>query len=142
MKTPETQTDVFDPAALVEHPWADDFRDIPLKWRRVPDGKGALVFQPDGPGVLATPIAPTAFARHVQLLGYRPIPEERKIRRVDPVRGGRSLTSPGIWQDISAPMPVGDPVHAVVATAAASGMTPAELMKASERLAQAARDQV
>ena len=59
---------------------------------------------------------------------------KRKVQRVDPVRGGRSLTSPGIWQDITAPVPDADPVNEVVAKAAEHSMTAAELMRASEAL--------
>lgn len=142
MKTPPTQTDVFNPADLQEHPWADLFLDIPLKWQKVPNGKGGLVFMPDGPGVLATPVAPSALALHAQLCGFQLVESKARVRRIDPIRGGRSLTSPGIWQDITLPIPEGSPIHAVVATAMGSDMTPAELIQAGERLIQAAHDQV
>lgn len=137
----EPDPDVYNPTKAKDHPWADLFRDIPLSWRKVPNPKGGFVFQPAGPGVLTTPIAPAAFATHVQLCGFKLVEAERKVQRIDPLRGGRSLTSPGIWQDITLPVPEGSPVHAVVATAAASGMTPAELLQASEQLRAAAEAQ-
>ena len=71
---------------------------------------------------------------HVQLCGFQLVEAKRKVQRMDPVRGGRSLTSPGIWQDITAPVPDADPVNEVVAKAAEHSMTAAELMRASEAL--------
>lgn len=134
-KTPLTQTDVY--TAPREHPWADWFRDIPMRWERVPDGTGAWVFKA-GPGVLTSPTTPSDLARHVQLCGFRRNPADAKVKRIDPVRGGRSLTSPGIWLDATAPEPEGSPVHTVVATAAGQNMTAAELVQAADALRSAA----
>ena len=122
----EPDGDVYDPSQQRTHPWENLFRDIPLKWERVP-GESGYIYRPAGPGVLA-------LALHVQLCGFQLVESKRKVQRIDPVRGGRSLTSPGIWQDISAPVPDADPVNEVVAKAAEHSMTAAELMRASEAL--------
>lgn len=129
----EPDGDVYNPSDQPTHPWEDLFRDIPLKWERVPGGEG-YVYRPAGPGVLALPQGPAALALHVQLCGFKLVESERKVQRIDPVRGGRSLTSPGIWQDITKPVPDMDPVNDVVAKAAENQMTPAELMRAAEAL--------
>ena len=129
----EPDGDVYNPADQPTHPWEDLFRDIPLKWERVPGGEG-YVYRPAGPGVLALPQGPAALALHVQLCGFQLVEAKRKVQRVDPVRGGRSLTSPGIWQDITAPVPDADPINEVMAKAAEHHMTPAELMRAAEAL--------
>lgn len=125
--------DVYDPAAEPKHPWADLFRDMPLKWDRVP-GEGVYLYRPAGPGVIAMPHTPHALALHVQLCGFKLHEDERKVQRIDPVRGGRSFTSPGIWQDIRKPIPDADPVNEVVAAAAERQLSPAELMRAAEAL--------
>ena len=75
-----------------------------------------------------------ALALHVQLCGFHLVEADRKVQRIDPVRGGRSLTSPGIWQDVTAPVPDTDPVNEVLATAASQTMTPAEMMRAAKAL--------
>ena len=129
----EPDGDVYDPSQQRTHPWENLFRDIPLKWERVP-GESGYIYRPAGPGVLALPQGPAALALHVQLCGFQLVEAKRKVQRIDPVRGGRSLTSPGIWQDISAPVPDADPVNEVVAKAAEHSMTAAELMRASEAL--------
>ena len=140
-KTLEPQTDVYVPPR--EHPWADQFRDVPVKWTKVPSphGSDGFVFTPAGPGVLSHPTVPSELARHAQLAGFILDPERAKIRRIDPVRGGRSLTSPGIWQDVQLPIPEGDPVNTVLATAAGEGLTPAEMIRASDELRAAAEAQ-
>ena len=129
----EPTGDVYNPADQRTHPWENLFRDIPMKWERVP-GQSGMIYRPGGPGVLAMPQAPAALALHVQLCGFKLVEDDRKVQRLDPLRGGRSLTSPGIWQDITAPVPDVDPVNEVVAKAAEQQMTPAELMRASEAL--------
>ncbi|AWY06521.1 minor tail protein [Gordonia phage Trine] len=137
----EPDGDVFDPDMAPSHPWEDLFRDIPLKWERVP-GSDGLVYRPGGPGVLSHPTAPAQLAIHAELCGLRLHPEEARVRRVDPVRGGRSLTSPGIWQDVKTPVPEGDPVTEVLATAVGQNMTPAEMARAAERLMAEAKSRV
>jgi|CXWJ01.1.fsa_nt_gi hypothetical protein len=129
----EPDSDVYNPLDQRTHPWENLFRDIPLKWEKVP-GESGMIYKPGGPGVLATPLAPAAFALHVQLCGFKLVESERKVQRIDPVRGGRSLTSPGIWQDITLPIPDANPVNEVVAKAAEHQLTPAELMQAAEAL--------
>ena len=129
----EPDADVYDPAKQPSHPWEDLFKDIPTKWERVP-GKSGMIYRPAGPGVLALPQGPAALALHAQLCGFQLVESKRKVQRVDPIRGGRSLTSPGIWQDITVPVPDADPVNEVVATAAKHDMTPAEMMRAAEAL--------
>ena len=137
----EPDGDVYNPADQPTHPWEDLFRDIPMKWDRVP-GESGLVYRPAGPGVLALPQGPAALALHVQLCGFQLVEAKRKVQRVDPVRGGRSLTSPGIWQDITEPIPDADPVNEVVAKAAEHNMTPAEMMRAAEALQAQAKASV
>lgn len=136
----EPDTDVYDPQKVVNHPWADMFRDIPRKWEKVPNPKGAdgYVFQPAGPGTITLPTTPGDLARHVQLCGFVLDEDKARVQRIDPVRGGRSFTSPGTWQDKALPIPEGNPVHAVVQTAVAAGMTAAELRQTAEQLAAAA----
>lgn len=132
-KTLEPQMDVYVPPK--EHPWADHFRDVPTKWSRVPSPHGADGFVlTAGTGVLTHPTVPSQLARHAELAGFVLDPSRARIRRIDPVRGGRSLTSPGIWQDVQTPVPEGDPVHTVLATAAGEGLTPAEMIRAADEL--------
>ena len=133
----EPDPDVYDPSQQRTHPWENLFRDIPLKWERVP-GESGYVYRPAGPGVLALPQGPAALALHVQLCGFKLDETARQVQRIDPIRGGRSFTSPGIWQDLRLPIPEGNPVHAVVQEAKAKNMTAAELAQAAEALAQAA----
>lgn len=139
----EPDTDVYDPAADPQHPWADLFRDIPRKWQKVPAPEGVdapegLVFAPAGPGTITLPTTASDIARHVQLCGFKLDETARKVQRIDPVRGGKSFTSPGKWQDILLPAPEGNVVHEVVQAAAAKGLTAAELQAASDALAEAA----
>ena len=129
----EPDGDVYDPRQQRTHPWENLFRDIPMKWERVP-GENGFIYRPGGPGVLGMPQLPASLALHVQLCGFHLVEADRKVQRLDPIRGGRSLTSPGIWQDISVPIPDMDPVNEVVAKAAENAMSPAELMRASEAL--------
>ena len=135
----EEETDVYEEPP--EHPWADLFRDIPRKWERIesPAGPDGYIYRVAGPGTITLPTTPSDIARHVQLCGFQLVEAKRRVRRVDPVRGGKSFTSPGIWQDITADLPEGDPVHTVVQAAAEQGMTAAELQAASDRLAEAAQ---
>lgn len=125
--------DVYDPQAEPTHPWADLFRDIPMKWERVP-GRDGWIYRPGGPGVLSMPQTPDLLARHVQLCGFQLDESKRLVQRIDPVRGGRSITSPGVWQDITAPVPEADPVGEVVAAAAERKLTPSELRRTAEAL--------
>ncbi|QLF83998.1 hypothetical protein SEA_UPYO_19 [Gordonia phage Upyo] len=136
----EPDGDVYDPAQAPSHPWEDLFRDIPLKWERVPGGNG-WVYRPAGPGVLTHPTTPARLALHVQLCGFQLVEDKRQVQRIDPVRGGRSLTSPGIWQDIKTPIPDANPVNEVLAEAARQEMTPAEMVRAAEALRSAAEAQ-
>lgn len=134
-KFPVPQTDPYQPPP--EHPWADLFRDIPTSWERLPSG----LFKAGG-SVVTTPVAPSMFARHVQLCGFRLNSADAKVKRIDPVRGGRSLTSPGIWLDATEPEPEGNPVHTVVAAAAGQNMSAAELVQAADALRSAAENMV
>lgn len=139
----EPDEDVYREEDAPSHPWADLFRDIPKKWQRVPAPEGVnapegLVFRPAGPGTITLPTTPAHIAQHVQLCGFKLDETARQVQRIDPIRGGRSFTSPGIWQDLRLPIPEGNPVHAVVQEAKAKNMTAAELAQAAEALAQAA----
>lgn len=135
----EPDEDVYREEDAPSHPWADLFRDIPQKWQRVPAPEGVnapegLVFRPAGPGTITLPTTPAHIAQHVQLCGFKLDETARQVQRIDPIRGGRSFTSPGIWQDLHLPIPDANPVNEVVAKAAEHQLTPAELMRASEAL--------
>lgn len=135
----EPDEDVYREEDAPSHPWADLFRDIPQKWQRVPAPEGVnapegLVFRPAGPGTITLPTTPAHIAQHVQLCGFTLDETARQVQRIDPIRGGRSFTSPGIWQDLRLPIPEGNPVNEVVAKAAEHQLTPAELMQAAEAL--------
>lgn len=132
--------DVYNPDDAPHHPNEDLFRDIPLKWERVP-GEYGWIYRPAAASVLAHPATPAVLALHAELVGLRLDPELAKVRRIDPVRGGRSLTSPGIWQDVKLPIPDADPVNEILAKAAEQTMSPAEMAKAADALMAQAKAQ-
>lgn len=123
-------TDVYSPPPA--HPHADLFRDIPQGWEQRAY-RGEDIWTPSGPGVISLPSTPDALATHVQLCGFVLDPDRAQVTRYDPLRGGRSITSPGIWQDVRVPAPEGDVVHTAVEQAAAK-LTPAEMRQAAEAL--------
>lgn len=122
-----------------EHPWTDLFRDIPVSGHfvttRTGVGKAAKktrLWTPTARGVITLPSTASRIAEHAELVGLRLDPSLALIKRIDPVRGGRSITNPGEWVDITAPDPPPNPVHAVAA--AAEELMPSELLELRNRI--------
>lgn len=120
-----------------QHPHTDLFRDIPLsgRWITVRDaktGKKARLWRIGGRGVITLPATAGRIAEHAELCGFRLHPELAKIKRIDPIRGGKSLTSPGDWVDITAPEPELAPIDKV--TAATEELMPSELIELRRRI--------
>ena len=84
-------------------------------------------------GAITLPVTASRLAEHAELVGYVHDPARAKIKYIDPVRGGKSLTSPGDWVDIDAPAPPQSPVKQFVAAASAK-LTPQELMELRDGL--------
>ncbi len=119
------------------HPHTDLFRDIPISGTfakvRDPDtGRKRRIWRPTRRGVITLPATASRIAEHAELVGFRLDPALAVIKRIDPIRGGKSITNPGDWADVSAPEPPPNPV-AVVAAAAADLM-PAELLELRDRI--------
>lgn len=120
-----------------DHPHTDLFRDIPMSgtWITVrgPKGTKARVWRATGRGAITLPATASRIAEHAELVGFVLDPDRAQIKRVDPVRGGRSITNPGNWVDIDAPEPAPDPVTQIAA-AAESQLMPHELIELRDRI--------
>lgn len=120
-----------------DHPNTALFRDIPRsgQWittRDLRTGARAKVWKATARGVITLPMTASRIAEHAELVGYVLNPELAKIKRIDPVRGGKSITSPGTWVDIDVPEPPPNPVHQVDAQAAE--LMPSELLELRDRI--------
>ena len=100
-----------------------------MKWDPVP-GESGLVYRPAGPGVLASPGSPLASTSNYAVSSWWEA--KRRVQRVDPVRGGRSLTSPGIWRTSPRRSPTPTPSTRWWPRPPNTPATAAELMRASE----------
>ncbi|MGI5222165.1 phage gene 29 protein family protein [Nocardia sp. CA-290969] len=120
-----------------QHPHTDLFRDIPIsgRWITIRDaktGQRTKVWRVGARGVITLPSTASRIAEHAELCGFRLHPELALIKRVDPIRGGKSITNPGDWMDINAPDPDPDPVHVVAAQA--EQLMPSELLELRRRI--------
>lgn len=86
-----------------------------------------------GRGAISLPITASRLAEHAELVGYELNPSKAQIKYIDPVRGGKSLTSPGDWVDIDAPAPPPSPVNQLAAVANAE-LAPHELIELRQKL--------
>ncbi|CAM3038387.1 hypothetical protein SKPI104516_15450 [Skermania piniformis] len=122
-----------------DHPNTDLWRDIPMsgEWITIRDKKGRKrrFWKATARGAITLPATASRLAEHAELVGYVLDPKLAKIKRQDPVRLGRSLTSPGDWVDLSAPDPAPNPVLEHAAAAEAE-LTPVELRELRDRIDQ------
>lgn len=121
------------------HPWTELFRDIPIsgQWVTVPPRPGSReaptrLWRPTARGAITLPATAARIAEHADLVGFELNPEKALIKRIDPIRGGGSITNPGNWVDITAPEPPPNPVHVVAA--AAQALMPSELLELRDRI--------
>lgn len=112
------------------HPNTDLWRDIPTGGEfvkvsaaaaaasggKLPKGKRRM-WRRTGRGAISLPATSSRLAEHAELVGYVLDPSRAQIKYIDPVRGGKSLTSPGDWVDIDAPAPPQSPVNQLAAVA-------------------------
>ncbi|WP_410877350.1 hypothetical protein [Nocardia sp. A7] len=115
------------------HPWTELFRDIPISgtWVTVPPRPGSRdpatrLWRPTARGAITLPSTASRIAEHADLVGFELNPDKALIKRIDPLRGGGSITNPGNWVDITAPDPPPNPV--AVVSAAADALMPSELL--------------
>ena len=86
-----------------------------------------------GRGAISLPVTASRLAEHAELVGYVLDPSRALIKYIDPVRGGKSLTSPGDWVDVDAPAPPPSPVNQLAAVAGSS-LAHHELVELRQRL--------
>ncbi|PPJ31848.1 hypothetical protein C5E45_32675 [Nocardia nova] len=120
------------------HPNTDLFRDIPMSGRWITTfdpvtQTQAKVWKATARGVITLPTTASRIAEHAELVGFVLNPDLAQIKRIDPVRGGKSLTSPGEWVDIDAPEPPPNPVHQIAAQAE-HHLMPSELLELRDRI--------
>lgn len=84
-------------------------------------------------GAITLPVTASRLAEHAELVGYVHDPARAQIKYIDPVRAGKSLTSPGDWVDIDAPAPPQSPVNQFAAAAEAKLM-PQEVVELRDKL--------
>ena len=114
------------------HPNTDLWRDVPTggEFVKVTAASAAMAgdkfpllkgkkkwWRRTGRGAISLPATASRLAEHAELVGYVLDPKRAMIKRIDPVRGGKSLTSPGDWVDIDAPAPPPSPVNQLAAVA-------------------------
>lgn len=121
-----------------EHPYTSLFRDIPMsgRWITVRDpktGKRARVWRATARGVITLPTTASRIAEHAELVGMVLDPDRAQIKRIDPVRGGKSITSPGDWVPVDAEEPAPNPV-ADIAAQAEQQLMPSELLELRARI--------
>lgn len=119
-----------------DHPHTDLWRDIPQsgRWITIRDKKGrkGKIWKATSRGAIILPTSASRLAEHAELVGYRLDPALAVIQRIDPVRGGKSITNPGDWIDITLPVPEADPVHEVAVQA--EQLLPSELLALRDRI--------
>ncbi|WP_328660352.1 phage gene 29 protein family protein [Nocardia salmonicida] len=118
------------------HPHTDLFRDIPVSGHfittRDRKGKKSRIWRPTARGAITLPATASRIAEHAELVGFVLDPDRALIKRIDPLRGGRSITNPGTWVDSDAPVPDVKPVDVVAA--ASEALMPSELLELRARI--------
>ncbi|WP_280305356.1 phage gene 29 protein family protein [Nocardia neocaledoniensis] len=119
-----------------QHPNTDLFRDIPTSGHfittRDRKGKKTRIWRPTARGAITLPATASRIAEHAELVGFVLDPDRALIKRIDPIRGGRSITNPGTWVDVTAPVPDVAPVDVVAA--ASEALMPSELLELRARI--------